>query len=82
MKRPPPRRRAQLAATLLALALAIALLWQYRATPLDADLVTESTLGRLSLWLAKQSENDAEDIRSPLAQLAKTKGDSSRRRVA
>ena len=71
MKRPQLRRRAQLPLTLLALALVIALMGQYRVTPLDADLVTESTLGRLSLWLAKQSENAAEDIQSPLARLAK-----------
>ena len=68
-------KRAQIAATLLALAFVIATLWQYRALPLEHDLVTESTLGRLSLWLADQSANDADEILSPLAQLAKQRAD-------
>ena len=68
-------KRAQFAATLLALAFVIATLWQYRALPLEHALVTESTLGRLSLWLADQSANDADEILSPLAQLAKQRAD-------
>ena len=56
-----------LGAILLALALTISLLGMYRALPSDDELVTESTLGRLSLWMAAQSGNDADELQSPLA---------------
>ena len=66
--RPRPLRRPLLmGAILLALALTISLLGIYRALPSDDELVTESTLGRLSLWMAEQSGNDADDLQSPLA---------------
>ena len=66
--RPQPLRRPLLlGAILLALALTISLLGIYRALPSDDELVTESTLGRLSLWMAEQSGNDADELQSPLA---------------
>ena len=66
--RPQPLRRPLLlGAILLALALTISLLGIYRALPSDDELVTESTLGRLSLWMAEQSGNDPDDLQSPLA---------------
>ncbi len=66
--RPRPLRRPLLpGAILLALALTISLLGMYRALPSDDELVTESTLGRLSLWMAEQSGNDADELQSPLA---------------
>ncbi len=66
--RPQPMRRLLLlGAILLALALTISLLGIYRALPIDDELVSESTLGRLSLWMAGQSGNDIDELQSPLA---------------
>ncbi len=63
----PLRRLLLLGAILLALALTTSLLGIYRALPIDDELVSESTLGRLSLWMAGQSGNDADELQSPLA---------------
>ncbi len=59
-----------LALTLLAGGLALTLLADFNALGLDGAPMTESTLGRLALWMADQSGNDAADIHSPLAQYA------------
>ena len=56
-----------LGAILLALALTTSLLGIYRALPIDDELVSESTLGRLSLWMAGQSGNAVDELQSPLA---------------
>ncbi|MCY4466231.1 MAG: ABC transporter permease subunit [Chloroflexi bacterium] len=66
----PMRRPLSMGATLLALALAISLLGIYRALPIDDELVTESTLGRLSLWMAGQSGGEPDELQSPLARYA------------
>lgn len=69
--RPQPMRRLLLlGATFLALALTISLLGIYRALPSDDALVVESTLGRLSLWMAGQSGGGPDDLQSPLARYA------------
>ncbi len=36
----------------------------------DDDIVVESTVGQLAIWMAEQTENDPEEILSPLAQYA------------
>ena len=59
-----------LGAILLALVLKISLLATYRALPIDDELVTESTLGRLSLWMAGQSGGEADDLQSSLGALS------------
>ncbi|MXX50329.1 MAG: ABC transporter permease [Chloroflexi bacterium] len=64
------RRLGLLSAILLAIALTISLLSLYRALPDDAELVTESTLGRLSLWMAQQSGGEPDELQSPLARYA------------
>lgn len=71
-KSPSRRRRktALLALTMLALALALSLLATFQSLPWDDELLVESTLGQLALWMAEQSGNDPEDIASPLAQYA------------
>ncbi|MCY4147645.1 MAG: ABC transporter permease [Chloroflexi bacterium] len=55
---------------LLALALTISLIETYRGLPIDDELVSESTLGRLSLWMAGQSGGAPDELRSPLARYA------------
>ena len=64
------RKKASLALTMLALALAWSLLTTFQSLAWDDDLLVESTLGQLALWMAEQSGNDPEDISSPLAQYA------------
>lgn len=64
------RKTALLGLTLLALALALRLLSTFQSRPWDDELLVESTLGQLALWMAEQSGNDPEDIASPLAQYA------------
>ena len=56
--------------TLVALGLVLSLLAQYNSSTFDDAIQVESTLGRLATWMAEQSENEPEDIRSPLAQYA------------
>lgn len=64
------QRPILLSLTLLALALVLSLLTTFQGMSLDDDLLVESTLGQLSLWMAEQSGNEPEDISSPLAQYA------------
>ena len=66
----PLRRLLLLGALALALALTISLLGMYRTLPIDDDLVTEATLGRLALWMAEQSGAEADERQSPLAHYA------------
>lgn len=56
--------------TLLALGLVLGLLAQYNASTMEDDIQAESTLGRLAIWMAEQSENDPDEILSPLARYA------------
>lgn len=55
---------------MLALALALSLLTTLQSLAWDDDLLIESTLGQLAVWMAEQSGNDPKDISSPLAQYA------------
>lgn len=64
------RQPLLLGLTLVALGLVLGLLAQYNSLSIDDAIQVESTLGRLAIWMAEQSENDPEDIRSPLAQYA------------
>ena len=58
------------ALTLLALSLVLGMLARYNSLAVDAPLQLESTLGRLATWMAEQSENEPEEILSPLARYA------------
>ena len=58
---------------ILALALTLSLLALYASLPLDAELATESTPGRLALWLARQSGNAPDELESPWARLAQAR---------
>ena len=64
------RKPILLGLTLLALALVLSLLTTFQGMSLDDDLLVESTLGQLALWMAEQSGNEPEDISSPLARYA------------
>ena len=64
----PWRKPTQLGLTLLALALS---LWSsFGGLALDDDAMLESTLGRLATWMADQTENEPDEILSPLAKYA------------
>ena len=54
----------------LALALILSLLTAFQSLALDDELLVESTLGQLAVWMAEQSGSEPEDISSPLAQYA------------
>ena len=56
--------------TALALALVLSLLTTFQSLALDDELLIESTLGQLAVWMAEQSGNDPHDISSPLARYA------------
>ncbi len=64
------RKPGQVALTLLALALVLNLWSSFGGLTLDDDALRESTLGRLATWMADQTENDPEEILSPLAAYA------------
>lgn len=64
------RQPLLLGLTVVALGLVLGLLAQYNSSGFEDAIQVESTLGRLAIWMAEQSENDPEDIRSPLAQYA------------
>ena len=66
----PWRKPTQLGLTLLALALVLSLWSSFGGLALDDEVMLESTLGRLATWMADQTENDPEEILSPLAQYA------------
>ena len=66
----PWRKPTQLGLTLLALALALSLWSSFGGLALDDEAMLESTLGRLATWMADQTENDPDEILSPLAQYA------------
>ena len=66
----PLRKPAQIALTLLALALVLNLWSSFGGLALDDDALLESTLGKLATWMADQSGNDPEEILSPLAAYA------------
>ena len=65
------RKPAQIALTLLALALVLNLWSSFGGLALDDEALLESTLGRLATWMAEQTENDSDEILSPLAIYAK-----------
>ena len=56
--------------TALALLLVISLLGGFGGIELDDAALAESTLGRLASWMAEQSGNEPDEIRSPLAHYA------------
>ena len=56
-----------LALTLAALALVLSLWGSFGGMALDDAAMVESTLGRLATWMAAQTENDPDEILSPLA---------------
>ena len=56
--------------SVLAFALILSVLATFQSLALDDDLLVESTLGRLAIWMAEQSGNDPQDISSPLVQYA------------
>ncbi len=58
------------ALTLAAIGLVLGMLARYNSLAFNAPLQLESTLGRLATWMAQQSENEPEEILSPLAQYA------------
>ena len=64
------KKPAQVALTLLALALVLNLWSSFAGLALNDEAMRESTLGRLATWMADQSGNDPEEIRSPLAAYA------------
>ncbi|MCY3914675.1 MAG: ABC transporter permease [Chloroflexi bacterium] len=64
------KKPAQVALTLLALALVLNLWSSFGGLALNDEAMRESTLGRLATWMADQSGNDPEEIRSPLAAYA------------
>ena len=64
------RRPLSLGLALVSLGLVLSLLSVYANLALDDDLLIESTLGRLAIWMAGQSGNEPEEISSPLAQYA------------
>ena len=64
------RRPLSLGLALVSLGLVLSLLSGYANLALDDDLLIESTLGRLAIWMAGQSGNEPEEISSPLAQYA------------
>ena len=61
------RKPAQIALTLLALALVMNLWSNFGGLALDDDALLESTLGRLATWMADQTGNEPDEILSPLA---------------
>ena len=56
--------------TLLALALVLSALGNFGGLALREEALVESTLGRLAVWMADQSGNEPDEIRSPLAKYA------------
>ena len=64
------RKPILLALTLLALALVLSTLGASGGVELREEALVESTLGKLAIWMADQSGNDADEILSPLAQYA------------
>ena len=66
----PWRKPLQLGLTLLALALVLSLWSSFGGLALDDEAMLESTLGRLATWMADQTENEPDEILSPLAQYA------------
>ena len=58
------------ALTMAAIGLVLGMLARYNSLASDAPLQLESTLGRLATWMAEQSENEPEEILSPLARYA------------
>ena len=64
------QKPALFAFTLLALALVLSLMTSYSRLALDDDLLHESTPGRLAIWMADQSGNEPDEIRSPVAKFA------------
>lgn len=64
------RKPLQLGLTLLSLALVLSLWTSFGGLALDDEAMLESTLGRLATWMADQTENEPDEILSPLAQYA------------
>ncbi len=61
------RKPLQIVLMLLALALVLNLWRGFGGLALDDEALLESTLGRLATWMAAQTENEADEILSPLA---------------
>jgi len=56
--------------TLIAIGLVFGLLSTFQNATTDDEILVESTVGQLAIWMADQTENDPEEILSPLAQYA------------
>ena len=56
--------------TLVAMGLTFSLLTVFQSLTLEDELLVESTVGQLAIWMTDQTENDPEEIVSPLAQYA------------
>lgn len=56
--------------TLLAMGLVFTVFTAFQHATFEDDLLVESTVGQLAIWMADQTENEREDITSPLAQYA------------
>jgi NitT/TauT family transport system permease protein len=55
---------------LIALGLVFTLFTTFQNLTTNDELLVESTVGQLAIWMAEQTENDPEDIISPIAQYA------------
>ena len=55
---------------LVALGLVFTMFTTIQNLTTEDDLLVESTVGQLAIWMAEQTENDPEDIISPIAQYA------------
>jgi len=55
---------------LVALGLVFTIFTTIQNLTTEDDLLIESTVGQLAIWMAEQTENDPEDILSPIAQYA------------
>lgn len=56
--------------TIIAIGLVFSLLTTFQNLATEDDLLVESTVGQLAIWMSDQTQNDPDDILSPLAQYA------------
>ncbi len=56
--------------SLIAMGLTFSVLATFQNASLEDEILVESTVGQLAIWMAGQTENDPKDIISPLAQYA------------
>lgn len=56
--------------TIIAIGVVFSLLTTFQNLATEDDLLVESTVGQLAIWMSDQTQNDPDDIWSPLAQYA------------